>query len=63
MDYNDVFDDTPRHRTEFCFDVTADDVEDRGQTYMRFPAHGRYNGADDDYVRRPRPYEEAKTKK
>jgi hypothetical protein len=43
--------------------VTADDVEDRGQTYMRFPAHGRYNGADDDYVRRPRPYEEAKTKK
>jgi hypothetical protein len=58
IDYDDVFDDTPRHRTEFCFDVSPDEVEDRGQTYMRFPAHGRYNGADGDCVRRPRPYEE-----
>lgn len=63
IDYDDVFDDTPRHRTEFCFDVTADEMPDRGQTYMRFPAHGRYNGADRDCVRRPRPYEEPKNKK
>lgn len=60
IDYDDVFDDTSRHRTEFCFDVTADEMPDRGQTYMRFPAHGRYNGTDGDCVRRPRPYKEPK---
>ena len=58
IDYDDVFDGTPRHRTEFCFDVTADEMLDRGQTYMRFPAHGRYNGADGDWVRKPRRYED-----
>ena len=58
VDYDDVFEDTIRHRTEFCFDVTADEMPDRGNTYMRFPAHGRYNGADGDCVREPRPYQD-----
>jgi hypothetical protein len=61
VDYNDVFEDTPRHRTEFCYDVTADAFEDRGKIFLRFPAHGRYNGADGDCVRQPRPYEEPKS--
>lgn len=61
IDYNDVFDDTPRHRTEFCFDISPDEVPDGTNLYMRFPTHGRYNGIDGDCVRQPQPYKEPKT--
>jgi hypothetical protein len=58
IDYDDVFEGTPRHRTEFCFDVSPDEVPDKGNTYLRFPTHGRFNGVDGDCVRKPRPYKE-----
>jgi hypothetical protein len=58
IDYDDVFEGTPRHRTEFCFDVSPDEVPDKGNTYLRFPTHGRFNGIDGDCVRQPRPYKE-----
>lgn len=58
IDYDDVFEGTPRRRTEFCFDVEADDRPDGGDTYMRFSPYGRFNGADGDCMRRPQPYEE-----
>jgi hypothetical protein len=58
IDYNDVFDDTPRHRTEFCFDISPDEVPDGGNISMRFPTYGRFNGIDGDCMRRPGPYEE-----
>jgi len=58
IDYDDVFENTPRHRTEFCFDISPDEVPDKGNIYLRFPTHGRFNGIDGDCVRQPRPYEE-----
>lgn len=58
VEYDDVFDGTPRHRTEFCLDTTADTASDRGNTYLRFPTYGRFNGIDGDCVRKPRPYQQ-----
>jgi hypothetical protein len=36
IDYDDVFEGTPRRRTEFCFDVEADERPDGGDTCIRF---------------------------
>jgi hypothetical protein len=58
IDYNDVFEGTPRHRTEFCFDISPDEVPDGKNIYMRFPTHGRFNGTDGDCLRRPQPHAE-----
>jgi hypothetical protein len=58
IDYNDVFDGTPRHRTEFCYDITPDEIPNKGDIYLRFPAFGRFNGVDGDCVRQPSPYKE-----
>lgn len=58
IDYNDVFEDTPRHRTEYCFDIRPDVVPDGRNIYMRFPTHGRFNGTDGDCLRQPGPYKQ-----
>jgi len=58
IDYNDVFPGTPRHRTEFCFEI----VPDRGMpitdenTTLRSEFHGPHNGADGDCQRQPKPF-------
>jgi hypothetical protein len=59
IDYNDVFDDTPRHRMEFCFDISPDEVPNGGKIYMRFPMHSQFNGIDGDCLRLPSPYEKS----
>ena len=58
IDYDDVFEGTVRRRTEFCFDVEADARPDGNNIYMRFIPYDRFNGADGDCMRGPRPYEE-----
>ncbi|SEP14896.1 hypothetical protein SAMN02990966_04115 [Rhodospirillales bacterium URHD0017] len=56
VDYNDVFEGTPRHRTEFCFEITADPHPSGGDITLQFPAHGPFNAAEEDCVRTPQPY-------
>ena len=58
VDYNDVFERTPRHRTEFCFEIVLDRVPNGQEIKMRFPSHERYNGIDGDCQRVPKPYTE-----
>jgi hypothetical protein len=58
-DYNDTFPGTPRHRTEFCYEVLVErrqsagsaDRWDFGNSQYR-----RHNAADDECYRRPAPY-------
>jgi hypothetical protein len=47
VEYDDVFDDTPRHRTEFCFRI-AKVTPPISKPNMEWDAHGHHNGMDDD---------------
>jgi hypothetical protein len=54
-DYDDVFAGTPRHRSEFCFEIIATGnpiYKNGGFLYKR---HGPFNGFDDECVRQPMP--------
>jgi hypothetical protein len=51
VDYNDVFPNTSRHRTESCYEVVIS--EDRG---FKYNIYGNYNGTDDECSRKPSPY-------
>ncbi len=51
VDYNDVFPNTPRHRTESCYEVIIS--KDRKFIYN---IYGNYNGSDDECSRKPSPY-------
>jgi hypothetical protein len=59
VDYDDVFPDTSRHRTEFCLEV----IPDRGMpitdenTTLRSENWGPFNGADGDCQRQPDPFQ------
>jgi len=57
-DYDDAFDNTPRHRTEFCFEVLILPDQGDGKNYVGFQPHHRYNGADKQCSRPPAPYSE-----
>lgn len=57
-DYNDVFESTPRHRTEFCFEVLISPDQGDGENYVSFQLHNRHNGADNQCSRPPAPYTE-----
>lgn len=50
VEYNDVFNETKRHRTEFCYKIEMD----RGA--MSFRAHHKHNAADEECYRQPSPY-------
>jgi hypothetical protein len=54
--YNDIFEDTPRHRTEFCFEVLFYGSPFPDGTDIMWRIHDRNNGADDECIRRPTPY-------
>ena len=62
IDYNDVFEGTERRRTEFCFEIEADERTNGGDFYMRFYPYSRFNGADGDCMRKPTPYEDPEKK-
>jgi hypothetical protein len=53
-DYNDVFFDTPRRRTEFCARVMLPgDPAYTGEGNIAFDLHWKHNGADDECMRKP----------
>ena len=58
VDYNDVFEDTPRRRSEFCFEVEAKEDPNTRQMFLYFPMYGRFNGTDADCMRQPSPFKE-----
>jgi hypothetical protein len=53
-EYNDVFADTPRHRTEFCNEVVISRDPAR-VIAVNFAVYKKYNGADEDCVKVPAP--------
>lgn len=55
-DYDDVFNATPRHRTEFCFEIVRVGTDLNGFPVLQFPLHSRFNNADEECSRRPGPY-------
>lgn len=56
VDYNDVFEGSKRHRTEFCFEIVPDKGPPSQDTTLRFVNHAQFNGADEDCQRQPAPY-------
>jgi hypothetical protein len=52
-EYNDVFDDTIRHRTEFCNEVLISETEDH-KVATRFRLYKLYNGADGECLKKAR---------
>ena len=55
VDYDGIFEGTPRHRTEFCFEVKANMLAN-GEIFMGFPMHDKFNATDSDCLRGPAPY-------
>jgi hypothetical protein len=53
IEYSDIFPDTPRHRTEYCFEVVAKKWPDGDKIDISFRPHNRFNGADKDCMRKP----------
>lgn len=51
IDYNDILEGTPRHRTEFCYQLL------KHGNLVSFQPHGRFNGADRECLRSPSMYE------
>lgn len=60
IDYNDVFDNSPRHRTEFCHQLLIKTPVGNDPPLVEFLPYGPFNGADRDCKRNPRAYEEVK---
>jgi hypothetical protein len=55
-EYNDEFEGTERHRTEFCFRVVHTGVDRDGYPIMLFPMHTYHNAYDNECSRPPTPY-------
>src|SRR5262249_8928337 len=55
VEYDDVFDGTPRHRTEFCFEIVAKAQPETGALMPEFSIWGPFNGMDDDCLRSSAP--------
>jgi hypothetical protein len=55
-DYNDIFRNTPRHRTEFCSEVLITDNPHASDLTVTFSVCAKFNGADTETMRRPGPY-------
>ena len=54
-DYDDVFTNTARHRTEFCYEVTLDrGAAGVGKVGIGLRIYGPFNGADDDAYHKPK---------
>ena len=56
LDYDDIFTDTPRHRSELCCQVTAVGDLQSERCELRYQRYGQFNGFDDECVRKPRAY-------
>lgn len=52
VEYDDVFERAPRHRTEFCYKWTiGGEPTNHERISMRYHLHNRHNGADDECLR------------
>lgn len=56
VEYNDVFKDTPRHRTEFCAEVVVVGDPSDDDCGFSYASYGPFNGMDDECLKRPKPY-------
>lgn len=58
IDYDDIFLETARHRTEFCYEVNVINDPSVGNIEQAVSAsqYGRYNAADEACYRKPQPY-------
>ena len=56
-DYDDVFGINPRHRTEFCFRVDIAGWDSNGLPVLIYPLHSRHNGAENECLYPPAPYQ------
>jgi hypothetical protein len=50
-EYDDIFEDSTRHRTEFCYQMTVSG--DPPNSHIGFSQYRRFNGADEDCERKP----------
>ena len=50
-EYDDIFEDSARHRTEFCYQMTV--TGDPPNSHIGFSQYRRFNGADEDCERKP----------
>ncbi len=50
-EYDDVFDGSPRHRTEFCYQMTV--TGSLSQSHIGFSQYKRFNGVDEECERQP----------
>ena len=50
-EYDDIFDDSPRHRTEFCYQMNVTGAPPN--SHIGFSQYRRFNGADEDCERKP----------
>jgi hypothetical protein len=53
FDYSDIFDNTPRHRAEFCMEIEVHGNPIYKEGGFAYRMHERFNGFDDDCYRRP----------
>lgn len=58
IEYDDVFEGTARHRTEYCFEIRAREMANKN-LFFWFPMHNRFNATDGDCLRQPQPYQAA----
>ena len=56
IDYDDVFPDSPRHRTEFCSKLLLPGLNDAGFPVVQTLHYKRHNGSDDECLKPPSPY-------
>ena len=57
IDYDDIFEDSPRHRSEFCFEIIVTGNPAYPPEPFAYRMHGPFNGYDGDCFRAPTPYE------
>jgi hypothetical protein len=56
IEYDDVFENTPRRRTEFCARGLPGAKIDSAARALMFEHHPRHNGSDDDCEKKPTPF-------
>ena len=55
IDYDDIFPNSPRHRTEFCNEIIYTSVTNNSVRWGA-KSHHRFNGTDDECMKQPKPY-------
>jgi hypothetical protein len=62
IEYDDVFQDSKRHRTEYCHEIIViGDLTDPRATPLHFRTYPRHNGADGECLKQATPYLIAKS--